>query len=142
MTQVPTQTGPKAPAIPYVWATGRRKSAVARVRIRPGTGVTQANGRELKDYFPLEKSQAAIAAPLRATKMLGKYDVFAQLNGGGIYAQSEAMKLAIARALVKADPSTEAALREAHFLTRDPREKERKKPGKRGARASFQFSKR
>jgi len=148
MTEVPEEQAQapsppiRPPAEPFTWATGRRKSAVARVRIRRGTGVIQANRRKLSEYFPLEKTQKTVMAPLRATRTLNRYDVYANLNGGGLPAQAGAMMLGIARALVKIDSSTAPALREARFLTRDPREKERKKPGKKGARASFQFSKR
>jgi small subunit ribosomal protein S9 len=112
------------------------------VRIRPGTGVFQINERELKDYFPLEVMRQDIQSPLRAAGAQGKYDIFARMSGGGVYGQVGAIILGIARALAKVDPSLEPKLRDAHFLTRDPREKERKKPGKKGARASFQFSKR
>jgi len=142
MTEVTPQTPERPKAQPFIWSTGRRKTSVARVRMRAGNGAIQINGRDLKDYLPLEKWQSEILSPLKATNSLTRYDIFVTMTGGGVHAQAGALLLGIARALVKLDPSTEATLREQKFLTRDPREKERKKPGKRGARASFQFSKR
>lgn len=126
----------------YVWATGRRKTSVARVRVRPGTGLVRINGKDMAEYLPLKKWQNEVLAPLKATNTVGRYDIFVSATGGGVHAQAGAIMLGIARALMKVDPATVQTLRDQNFLTRDPREKERKKPGKRGARASFQFSKR
>ncbi len=142
MSQVTRPPVEPASSSTYVWATGRRKTSVARVRIRPGTGVIRINGRDLAEYLPLEKWQSEVVAPLKATNTLGRYDIFVNSTGGGVHAQAGAIVLGIARALMKVDPTTVQTLRDQNFLTRDPREKERKKPGKRGARASFQFSKR
>jgi small subunit ribosomal protein S9 len=126
----------------YHWGTGRRKTAVARVRLRRGTGQFLVNGREGDQYFPTERLQFAIRAPLRTVKAINKYDVLARIEGGGISAQAGAMLLGIARALVKIDREFHPRLKEEGFLTRDSREKERKKYGRRRARARFQFSKR
>ena len=126
----------------YFWGTGRRKSAVARVRIRAGNGSFVVNGRECQDYFPRERDQNVVRAPLTATKTFGKYDIFANVNGGGDSGQAGAVVLGIARALLKVEDSMEDPLREGGFLTRDSRMVERKKYGKRGARRGCQFSKR
>jgi len=141
-----TEAAPIAPGSkpinPYVWGTGRRKSAVARVRIRPGSGKFVINNRELNQYFNLEPDQLAARAPLAVTEAGDKWDVFVNLHGGGATGQSGAVKLGLARALAKATPETEAVLRDHGLLTRDARKVERKKYGRRGARRSFQFSKR
>jgi small subunit ribosomal protein S9 len=126
----------------FYWGTGRRKTAVARVRMRRGTGRITVNGRSADDYFPTERARASVRAPLKAVKVMNRYDIFSNIRGGGMNAQAEAMLLGIARALVKVDPEFHQRLKDAGFLTRDSREKERKKYGRRGARASFQFSKR
>lgn len=126
----------------YCWGTGRRKTAVARVRLRRGAGRILVNGRDADEYFPTERVQANIRAPLRAVKALNRYDVLATIEGGGVSAQADAMLLGIARALVKIDKEFHQRLKDEGFLTRDAREKERKKYGRRGARAGFQFSKR
>jgi small subunit ribosomal protein S9 len=126
----------------YYWGTGRRKTAIARVRIRRGNGVIQINGRELTDYFTTHQAQALVHSPLRETKLLNKYDVFVNIRGGGGVSQAGAVVMGLSRALVKAEPESEAVLRAGGFLTRDSRMAERKKPGKPGARRSFQFSKR
>ena len=126
----------------YHWGTGRRKSAVARVRIKAGTGKITINDRDLSDYFTGEGQRLAIRAPLESTASLSRFDILARCHGGGKTGQSGAVVLGIARALVSADPSTETALRDGGFLTRDSRMKERKKYGQKGARARFQFSKR
>ena len=130
------------PNNPYVWGTGRRKSAVARVRIRPGTGKFLINNREMEQYFALEPDRLEARAPLAITEAGSKWDIFVNLHGGGTTGQSGAVKLGLARALVKATPDTEVALRDNGLLTRDARKVERKKYGRRGARRSFQFSKR
>lgn len=132
------ELGPKE----YCWGTGRRKSAVARVRIRPGNGKILVNKRELDDFFPRIQDRQDVQAPLVASDSTGKYDVLIQVHGGGITGQAGAVKLGLARALVIADPETFIALRDAGLLTRDSRMIERKKYGKKKARKSFQFSKR
>ncbi len=124
------------------WGTGRRKTSVARVRVMPGSGAIKINDRDMDQFFHREDHRLTVNAPLRATKTLGKYDVLANVDGGGITGQAGAVSLGIARALLKADATLEAALRENRMLTRDSRMKERKKYGRRGARRSFQFSKR
>jgi len=142
MSEVTDQVIEKPAAVPFVWGTGRRKSSVARIRIRPGTGVIQVNGKDIKDYFPTAAQIRTILTPLKATNTLNRYDIYCNASGGGFSGQAGAMLLGIARALAKSDASLEAKLRSEHLMHRDPREKERKKPGKKGARASFQFSKR
>ena len=126
----------------YFWGTGRRKTSVARVRICPGSGVFQINGRELKDYFGVERLRQQAASALQATNMVKKVDVFVNVNGGGPTGQTGATILGVARALIKMDESLEPALRSQGFMTRDARKVERKKYGRAGARKSFQFSKR
>ncbi|NIM19086.1 MAG: 30S ribosomal protein S9 [Candidatus Latescibacteria bacterium] len=123
-------------------AVGRRKEAVARVYIRPGTGKTVVNGRELVDYLRRETLILQVRQPLELTNTLGKYDILATVRGGGITGQAGALKLGIARALVLADESLHGVLRSRGLLTRDPRMKERKKYGLAGRRKRFQFSKR
>lgn len=126
----------------FVWGVGRRKSAVARVRIAPGSGKIELNGRTLNDYLTSERDRKSIFGPLEVTNTGGKLDIFAQCNGGGPTGQAGAIVLGLGRALVKYDQSLEGALRNAGFMTRDSRMKERKKYGQRGARRRFQFSKR
>ena len=126
----------------YVWGTGRRKSAVARVRVAPGTGKILVNHREINDYFTGERDRKAIFGPLEVTNTGGKMDVWVNATGGGHTGQSGAIIMGLARALTKYDATLEAALRAVGFLTRDSRMKERKKYGQRGARRRFQFSKR
>jgi small subunit ribosomal protein S9 len=138
VTQPPAQ-GTKAS--PF-WGTGRRKTAVARVRLLIGTGKVLINDREVDKYFTEEKDRNSARSPLIATNQLTTYDVFARVQGGGPTGQADAVKLGIARALIKADPSLDPALRAGSFMTRDPRMKERKKYGQKGARKRFQFSKR
>lgn len=125
-----------------ICATGRRKSSIARVRLHRGAGQVKINSRDLEKYFPVERYQAAVLAPLRATKMLGKYDITATVRGGGLTGQAGAVMLGIARALHEVSEDLYPLLRESGFLTRDSRMKERKKYGRRGARRGFQFSKR
>jgi len=125
-----------------IWGTGRRKSAIARVRLMPGNGKILINKREVNDYFTEEKDRQSVLSPLLATGSLTSYDIGVNVKGGGPTGQADAVKLGIARALRKADSSLEAALREGKFLTRDPRMTERKKYGQKGARKRFQFSKR
>lgn len=126
----------------FIWGTGRRKTAVARVRIRPGSGKISINERELNDYFTKEEDRKAIFGPLEVTNTGGKMDVCVTSHGGGLTGQAGAIVMGLARALTKYDPSLEGALRNAGYLTRDSRMKERKKYGQRGARRRFQFSKR
>jgi len=123
-------------------ATGRRKTAVARVRLVEGTGTCKVNKRELKDYFPSEALLQYIVQPLQLTNTLEKYDFSATLKGGGIAGQAGALRHALARALTVADGSLREVLKNSGCLTRDARMKERKKPGQPGARKRFQFSKR
>jgi small subunit ribosomal protein S9 len=126
-----------------ILATGRRKSSVARVRVHRGAGVVKINSKELDIYFPVERHRNAVLAPLKATKTLGKYDISAEVSGGGMVGQADAVMLGVARALLKlGGAENEAALRDGGFLTRDSRMKERKKYGRRAARRGFQFSKR
>jgi small subunit ribosomal protein S9 len=132
----------EAAAKEFTWGTGRRKTAVARVRITPGTGTLLVNGRPFETFFPIEQQRQMAQAPLVATSTLGKYDVWARIDGGGPLGQSGAMRLGVARALKAADPALEEALRASGFLTRDSRMVERKKYGQRKARRRFQFSKR
>ncbi len=131
-------TGPRV----FIWGTGRRKSAVARVRIAPGTGKILINKRELNDYFTKEVDRKAIFGPLEVTSTGGKLDIFCNCTGGGQTGQAGAIVMGLARALMAYDNTLEVALRGAGFMTRDSRMKERKKYGQRGARRRFQFSKR
>ena len=121
---------------------GRRKEAVCRVYLSPGTGKWDINGRTLGDYFPRPALVSAIQQPFTATDTLGRYDVKANIDGGGSTGQSGALRLAVARALVKIDESYRGKLRDLGLLTRDARAVERKKPGRPKARKRFQFSKR
>ncbi len=123
-------------------ATGRRKKSVARVILRPGEGKLVVNKRQFDSYFPSEALRAEIQQPLVATELAGKFDVLVNAQGGGIHGQAGATKLGIARALVVFNPELRPRLRQGGFLTRDPRAKERKKYGQKGARKRFQFSKR
>lgn len=139
----PTRTAPPLPeGVKYIWGTGRRKSAIARVRIRPGTGVFLVNKREVLDFFPHLKSREVVFSPLEALGMVKSYDVYVNLRGGGWTGQAGAVALGLARALAKHMPEVERDLRNRGLLTRDDRRKERKKPGQPGARKRFQFSKR
>ena len=121
---------------------GRRKEAVVRVRIVPGTGEFKLNGRSLESYFPNKVHQQLIREPFVTLEKDGQYDVIASLSGGGITGQAGALRLAIARALIAAEPDDRPALKRAGFLTRDPRVKERKKYGLKKARKAPQYSKR
>lgn len=123
-------------------ATGRRKSSVARVRLVPGEGNIVINDRELNKYFGLKTLELIVNQPLEVTETKGKYDVFVNVNGGGISGQAGAIRHGIARALLKVDAEFRPALKKAGFLTRDPREKERRKYGLKKARKASQFSKR
>jgi small subunit ribosomal protein S9 len=142
MTDTTTTPAETKPRPSYIWGVGRRKSAVARVRIAPGNGKIRINGRELNDYFTAERDRKAIFGPLEVTSQGGKMDVLVTATGGGQTGQAGAVVMGLGRALAKFDESLEGALRNAGFLTRDSRMKERKKYGQRGARRRFQFSKR
>ena len=146
-TETPTTTPAATTEAPagkptYTWGVGRRKTAVARVRIAPGTGKVQINGRELNDFLTGERDRKSIFGPLEVTNTGGKIDVFARCDGGGATGQAGAIVMGLGRALAKYDSTLEVALRQGGFLTRDSRMKERKKYGQRGARRKFQFSKR
>ena len=123
-------------------ALGRRKSAVARIFVTEGTGKITINKKDLQDYFPSSILQYVVKQPLMTLNVAEKYDIKVNLDGGGFTGQSQALRLAIARALVKINAEDKAALRAAGFVTRDPRAVERKKPGQPKARKRFQFSKR
>jgi small subunit ribosomal protein S9 len=125
-----------------IWATGRRKAATARVRIKPGTGKVEVNGKKLGQYFPTETIATFIFQPLTVTGTENTVDIFVNVNGGGTSGQAGAMRHGLARALVKMDASLRPVLKGSGLLTRDSRVKERKKPGQPGARKRFQFSKR
>lgn len=122
--------------------TGRRKCSVARVFLRPGSGKFVVNGRALENYFPTDAGRTAAKQPLIAVEMTDKFDVLVLADGGGISGQAGAIRLGIARALVSFNAELRPALKKGGFLTRDPREHERKKYGQKGARKRFQFSKR
>ena len=123
-------------------ATGRRKNASARVRLRAGSGKITVNDRDLADYFPLETLRDFLVVPLKTVEQADKFDVIASAAGGGLGGQAGAIRHGIARALCQADANLRPALKKAGLLTRDPRMKERKKSGQPGARKRFQFSKR
>jgi len=124
------------------FATGRRKNSVARVRIMPGTGQIIVNKRPVLDYFKRETLQMIVEQPLDVSETLGKYDIYANVHGGGLSGQAGAMRLGVSRALIEIDPEFRGALKSSGYLTRDPRMIERKKYGQKGARKRFQFSKR
>lgn len=124
------------------YGTGRRKNSVARVRLVPGDGKVIINSRDINDYFNLETLKLIVKQPLNLTETEGRYDVLVNVRGGGYTGQAGAIRHGIARALLEADPEYRPALKSAGFLTRDPRMKERKKYGLKGARRAPQFSKR
>jgi small subunit ribosomal protein S9 len=124
------------------YATGRRKSAIARTWLRPGKGIIMVNEKPVDDYFSVAAAKAMVVQPLILTNNLGSYDVMIRVLGGGINGQAGAIRHGITRALLQVDPDLRLALKKAGFITRDPRVKERKKYGQRGARARYQFSKR
>jgi len=124
------------------YATGRRKTSVARVWLEPGDGKFEVNNRTLDELFGRETLKMIVDQPFEVTETRGQFDVYANVRGGGISGQAGAIKHGIARALLQFNPDCREPLKKAGFLTRDPRIKERKKYGKRGARASFQYSKR
>ena len=129
-------------AKPYFYGTGRRKSSVARVRLFPGSGVITINGKDIDDYFGLETLKLIINQPFGVTSTQGKFDIVANVKGGGFSGQAGAIRHGVARALLLADDSFRTPLKRAGFLTRDPRMKERKKYGLKAARRASQFSKR
>ncbi|HEB53025.1 MAG TPA: 30S ribosomal protein S9 [bacterium] len=127
---------------PYIWGTGRRKTSTARVRIKPGTGKFVVNGKEVNDFFVTEDTRRSAVEPLVVTETRNNYDVWVNVDGGGITGQAGATSLGIARALRRENENFEPLLREHGLLTRDSREVERKKYGRHKARRSTQFSKR
>ncbi|HYW09791.1 MAG TPA: 30S ribosomal protein S9 [Longimicrobium sp.] len=129
-------------AIEQFHAIGRRKTSVARVYLRPGKGTWEINGRTIEDYLPRHVLRQSAQRPLVATENETTYDVKVNVNGGGLRGQADAIRLGVARALLEVDESHRVRLRGEGLLTRDPREVERKKPGRPGARKRFQFSKR
>ncbi len=129
-------------AKPYFYGTGRRKKSVARVRLYPGTGAITINGRDIADYFGLETMKLIVNQPFGVTDTVGKFDVVVNVNGGGFSGQAGAIRHGVSRALLSADETYKPLLKKAGFLTRDPRMKERKKYGLKGARRAPQFSKR
>ena len=129
-------------AKPYFYGTGRRKKSIARVRVYPGTGAITINGRDINEYFGLDTMNLIVNQPFEVTGNVGKYDIVATVTGGGFSGQAGAIRHGLARALVLADEANKPALKAAGFLTRDPRMKERKKYGLKGARRAPQFSKR
>lgn len=122
--------------------TGRRKRAIARIFLRPGSGKITVNGRAFENYFPTEAGRMPVRQPLQTVEMTDRFDILILANGGGVAGQAGAIKLGIARALIEFNAELRPSLKKAGFLTRDPREHERKKYGQKGARARFQFSKR
>lgn len=126
----------------YVWGTGRRKTAVARVRVKHGDGTFKVNDKPFDAYFSEQRDRNAVMAPIGATNLTGKVEVLVNVTGGGYAGQAGAVVMGLARALTKLDSTLEGALRDGGYLTRDDRMVERKKPGMAGARKRFQFSKR
>jgi small subunit ribosomal protein S9 len=124
------------------YATGRRKTAISRTWITPGSGEVVINNRPAEEYFPIEATREEMLQPFKITNTLGTYDVKATVVGGGIAGQAGAVRHGITRALVSVNPDFRLSLKKAGFIKRDPRVKERKKYGQKGARARFQFSKR
>ena len=127
---------------PLTQTTGRRKEAVARARLRPGTGTHTINGKAFDDYFTTAMQRMTVTEALRVTETEGNYDIDATMHGGGISGQAGALRMAIARSLVELDPEARAALKKAGLLTRDPRRKESKKYGLKKARKAPQYTKR
>ena len=125
-----------------IQTVGRRKRSVARILLRPGTGEWRVNGRAMEDYFPRPTHQIRVEEPLKVADLSGAFDVLVRVNGGGLTGQSDAVRMGLARALVEHDEELRGAMRERGMLTRDPRQVERKKPGRPKARKRFQFSKR
>jgi len=124
------------------WGTGRRKKAVARVRLVPGSGNISINSRNFENFFPNKTSRLIVLQPMELTDMTGRFDIICRVDGGGVTGQAGAIRLGIARALIKADTDLRSSLKKAGFLTRDPRMTERKKYGLHKARKAPQYSKR
>jgi small subunit ribosomal protein S9 len=124
------------------YATGKRKTAISRTWLTPGSGEIKINNRSAEDYFPIESLRIQMLEPLKLTNKLGSFDITASVKGGGLSGQVEAVRHGITKALIASDPDLRLTLKKAGFVKRDPRVKERKKYGQRGARARFQFSKR
>lgn len=145
-SEAPVEGPRTAPPLPegkhYVWGTGRRKASVARVRIRPGKGTILVNKRPLEEYFNHIAQRNAAVSPLVTVGLVGAYDVWVNVDGGGMTGQAEAVMLGLARAISKHMPEVDRELKNKGLMTRDARAKERKKPGQPGARKRFQFSKR
>jgi len=141
--EAPSRPAPQLPeGKDYIWGTGRRKTAVARVRIKPGSGKITVNKRDMEAYFKQEQDRQSILSPLRMANMAKSWDIWANVVGGGPTGQAGAVTLGLARAIAKAVPDLDAVLRDNGLLTRDARMTERKKYGQKGARKRFQFSKR
>jgi small subunit ribosomal protein S9 len=128
--------------MPLTQTTGRRKEAVARARLREGTGVVTINGRPFDTYFPTAAQRMVVSEPLRVTEAMERFDVDASIHGGGVTGQAGALRMAIARSLIEIDPETRPALKRAGLLTRDSRKKESKKYGLKKARKAPQYTKR
>jgi small subunit ribosomal protein S9 len=126
----------------FFYATGKRKNAIARTWLKPGSGEITINNKTLTDYFPIESLRTSLLQPLILTDNRDSFDINVKIKGGGFSGQTIAVRHGITKALIDADPELRQLLKKAGFIKRDPRVKERKKPGKRGARASYQFSKR
>lgn len=141
-TQSHPAAAPKDAGSRFIWGTGRRKTAVARVRVRHGNPGFKVNDKDVDAFFSEQRDRNAVMAPLEATNLAGKVDVRVNVTGGGYAGQAGAVVMGLARALSKLDSSLEGALRDGGYLTRDDRMVERKKPGMAGARKRFQFSKR
>ncbi len=143
-TTAPSPAAKKREAVknPFIWGTGRRKTSIARVRIRPGQGKFMVNKREVDKYFCVDRDRRTVRVPLLATDSEKSYDVFVNVIGGGVTGQAGAITLGLARALATSNPQFVPKLRELNLLRRDPRKVERKKYGQSGARRRFQFSKR
>jgi small subunit ribosomal protein S9 len=131
-----------SPTTQHYYGTGRRKTAAARVFLRPGSGTIEVNGRSIDDYFPIEIHKMIVRQPLTLTENVEKFDAYVTVEGGGPSGQAGAIRHGISRALLEVDAELRDRLKTAGLLTRDPRKKERKKYGQKGARARFQFSKR
>jgi len=142
MTTTTITQGEPESNVPYVAAVGKRKNAIARVRLRPGSGKLSINGREAEDYFGREVLRQLIAQPVEAVSKVGQVDILVNVRGGGLAGQAGAIRHGISRALIRLERESRPVLKKGGFLTRDARKVERKKPGRPGARKRFQFSKR
>ncbi len=142
MTTTTVTQGEPEPNLPFTDAVGKRKNAIARVRLRPGSGKLSINGREAEDYFGREVLRQLIAQPVEAVAKVGQLDILVNVRGGGLAGQAGAIRHGISRAIIKMEREQRPVLKKGGFLTRDARKVERKKPGRPGARKRFQFSKR